>query len=97
MALVTYAVQVLTTATQLFPPATGVTPGGKRISIFNAGPNAIHVGAATVTTATGLKILAGAEKTLLPGGDPNSVIFAIAEVALQVTPADTRVMIETGG
>jgi len=92
MPLVTQAVAVNTTATQLFPFAAA-SGGAKRISVTNAGPNPIHIGAAGVTTSNGFKIAAGGSFSLSPG-IINGPIFAIAETALQVSPADTRVMVE---
>lgn len=70
-------------------------PGAKRISIYNNGPNPIHVGGSntTITTSTGFKIPAGGSFSFSPG-IINPPLIGIAETADQVSPANTRVMIE---
>ena len=89
---VTFAAQI-----QIYPVVGGVaTPLSGRITITNRGPNIIHVGPTGVTAANGFPIAAsGGTKELLAGANPNSAIFAIAETAIQVTPLDTRVLVET--
>lgn len=97
MALSSYAVLVLNSAaTKIYPPAAGISVGGRRINIFNNGPNPIFVGPAGVTVLTGFPVAAGAAKDLLAGGDANSDVWAIAGTADQAGAAGTRVMIETG-
>lgn len=92
MPVVTQAVAVNVSAGLVFPfgSATGV---GRRCSITNNGPNAIYVGSSAVTVLNGFRIAAGgtftfSEKII------NGPIYAIADTALQVSPADTRIMVE---
>jgi hypothetical protein len=83
--------QVTSAAGQLFPFAS-VPGGGKRVSVYNNGPNAIYIGPAGVTSTTGFRI---APQTYFTFSDRivNGPIFAYCD-ALQVSPADTRVLVE---
>jgi hypothetical protein len=95
MPLIHNAFQVLTSAGILWPTAAGPPGGQKRVSIYNNGPNAIYIGGQNiaVTVATGFKIPSGGSFVLSPG-TINGPIIAIAETANQVSPADTRVVVE---
>lgn len=94
MGLTAIAVAVGTSATQLY--GTAIPANAKRLTIVNGGPNAIHIGPTNaVTTANGFRIPAGSTFPLQAGVHLNGAIWAIAETAAQVSPADTRVLVET--
>jgi hypothetical protein len=81
------AVQVNTVATLL---TAGVTKDRKNITITNNGPNTIYIGFDnTVTTSTGTPIAAGSAFSADLGS--GTTVYAIT-TALQVSPADTRVL-----
>jgi hypothetical protein len=91
MPLFSQVVQVTSAAGQIFP--FGAVPGGpKRISVYNNGPNAIYVGPAGITSSTGFRVapqtsFTFSERTV------NGPIFAYCD-SLQVSPADTRILVE---
>jgi hypothetical protein len=68
-------------------PATGMHVRERLVQ--NLGPDPIYLGGAAVTTATGLELPSGGGVVSVPG---NFSLYAIAAVALQVSPADTRVL-----
>ena len=69
-----------------------VPAGAQHVLIMNNGPNAITLGVdTTVTTGNGFLVPAGATLRVNPNGAP---IQAIAATAAQVSPADTRVLVE---
>ena len=83
-----------TAATQLLGANTNVVARGA-VTIQNLGPNAIAVDTTNaVTTATGVQIPANGVLTLTAG--INGTLFARALTADQVSPADTRVLVQTG-
>lgn len=88
-------VAVNTAATQLLAANVSATPR-TRVTIQNLGPNPITIGADnTVTTGNNLTLATGASITLV--GSINGTLFAIATVATQVSPADTRLFVEQAG
>lgn len=87
-------VAVAATATQLLAANTNVTPRNA-VVIQNLGPNPISVDTtAAVTTGSGITIATNGVLTLTAG--INGTLYAIAATAAQVSPADTRLMVETG-
>lgn len=87
----TTAVAVGTTATALF-----AVNGHRRSAwIHNNGSATIFVGGASVTTGTGLPIPAGEKLPLYSGYEDtisaSSALYGVA-AALQVAPADTRIL-----
>jgi hypothetical protein len=93
MPLFIQAVQVTTASGQIFPfgAAAGTV---RRVSVYNNGPSAIYVGPSGVTSTTGFRI---APQTSFTFSERlvNGPIYAYCDT-LQVTPADTRVMVEVG-
>jgi len=88
-------VAVTTSATQILAANTNVAQRSA-VVIQNLGPNAIAVDTVnTVTTATGIQIPTNGTLTLTAG--INGTLFAIAATANQVSPADTRILVETVG
>jgi len=88
-------VAVATAATQILAANTNVAERSA-VVIQNLGPNAIAVGVDnTVTTANGVQIPSNGVLTLTAG--INGTLFAVAATANQVSPADTRVLVETAG
>lgn len=63
----------------------------KSFKIFNNGPNNICVGPSNVTTASGYIVTPGGTFEM-PGIRFSGALYAIAENALQVAPANTRVV-----
>lgn len=94
MPVATQAFQVPVAGTKIFPWAGISSTGHLRVTVYNNGPNAIYVGPSGVTTATGMRI---APQTQLVFYDRmvNTSLYAICDT-LQVTPADTRVLVEIG-
>lgn len=79
-------------ATQILGPNVSVTRR-QAVVIQNLGPNAIAVDTVnTVTVTNGIEILPNADKTLTAG--VNGALFARAATADQVSPADTRILVE---
>lgn len=64
--------------------------GRRRLTVQNLGPNPIFIGTTAVTTATGIRVSPGSTMSLDLG--ENVPLHAIAATALQVSPADTRVL-----
>lgn len=87
------AIQVQTTQTLLFdPPGQALNPENPwRVKVTNLGPNAIYIGQAGVTTATGYPVPASGKDEFMVYDD--APLYAIAATANQVSPADTRTSI----
>lgn len=69
-----------------------VAAGAQHVLIMNNGPNAITLGVDnTVTTGNGFLVPAGATLRFNPDG---GAVQAIAATAAQVSPADTRILVE---
>lgn len=83
------AVQVGTSATPL-AVAQGMT--NRWVVVQNLGPNDIWVGPANVTALTGLKV-APTDVAFFDRFD--GALHAVASTAAQVSPADTRVLLDT--
>lgn len=90
MSVVTVQVTEVSDAT----PTEVYTPVGfaARVTIQNLGPNPIYIGSAGVDDTTGYKVLTNASFTLEEG--TSGPLWAIATTAAQVSPNDTRVLIE---
>lgn len=83
------AVQVATTSTTLL---TADPDNWRTVVVQNLGPNAIYVETAgAAATTTGVQVAATSGVVTLPIA-PNATVTAIAATALQVSPADTRVL-----
>lgn len=88
-------VAVGTSATQILAANTNVAERSA-VVIQNLGPNAIAVGVDnTVTTGNGVQVPSNGVLTLTAG--INGTLFAIAATAAQVSPADTRILVEQAG
>jgi hypothetical protein len=88
-------VAVGTSATQILAANTNVAQRSA-VVIQNLGPNAITIGVDnTVTTANGITVATNGVITLTAG--INGTLFAVAATAAQVSPADTRILVETAG
>lgn len=86
------AVQVAATAAKIL---TADDQAHHSVIFYNNGPNPIAIGVdSTVTMATGFIVPAGASLTLDQDKATNNDIWAICSV-LQVSPADTRYLVES--
>jgi len=79
MATNSKAVSVSTTAVRLFTPSD-FTGTSSKLSVQNNGAGDVFLGSATVTTANGWKLAAGASRDF----DPSVAVWAIAAAAQDV-------------
>jgi hypothetical protein len=85
------AVQVATTSTTI---VASDPDQWRTVFVSNLGPNPIFVEVGAAATAAGSVSVAATTGLLGPIAlPPNQAINAICPTALQVTPADTRVMV----